>query len=217
MGAFRDISGQAYGYWTVLHKCDLRGPRGEIFWQCVCACGNRREVLGSNLLKGVSTSCGCTRDIGVRSKTHGHATNKGISPTYHSWAGMKARCTNPNNTHFQYYGAMGISVCERWMKFENFLSDMGEKPPGKSIDRVDPSGDYTPQNCRWADGKSQANNKNNSRLITALGQTLTLQQWAEKLGVTHGTIIFRIDKAGWPLEKALTTPSRGYGGRKPAS
>lgn len=215
MGCFRDLAGSTFDRWSVVGRSLLRGPRGEIMWLCRCACGVERDVLSANLTQGLSRSCGCLNKIGERSKTHGHTTGKKISPTYHSWAGMKARCSNPNNTHYKHYGLQGVSVCDRWNSFDNFFHDMGEKPKGTSIDRIDPSGNYEPNNCRWATPAEQANNKKNSRMITAFGQTMTLQQWANHAGVTHGALIFRIDKAGWPLEKALSTPSRGYGGRKP--
>lgn len=215
MGKFKDLTGATFERWVVIKRSPLRDSRGGIMWFCRCECGTDRDVLGANLTKGISRSCGCLNMVGVRSKTHGHTTNRNISPTYHSWAGMKARCSNEKNTRYRSYGAQGVRVCDRWNLFENFLADMGVKPEGTSIDRIDPKGNYEPGNCRWSDSEKQANNKNNSRFITAFGRTQTLQQWANELGVTHGTLIFRIDKAGWPIEKALTTPSRGYGGRKP--
>jgi len=106
-------------------------------------------------------SCGCAKIEGLitRSTKHGHATN-GISPTYYSWAGMKSRCYDPNHSHFKYYGQMGVKVCDRWLNsFASFLEDMGEKPPGRSLDRIDTYGDYSPANCRWATPKEQAANK----------------------------------------------------------
>jgi hypothetical protein len=96
-------------------------------------------------------------------------------------------------------------VCDRWRSFENFFADMGECPSGKhTIDRIDNQRGYNPANCRWATMKEQQNNRSNNRRIEFRGETLTLQQWAERLGVTHKTISLRIDKLGWPLEQALT-------------
>lgn len=213
----RNLVGKSFGKWTVIDSSSKRGSRNEVYWLCRCECGTVRDVNEKNMTQGLSKSCGCTNAIGALNKSHGHAANHTISKTYHSWAGMKARCSNPKNSHYHIYGGKGIKVCERWHRFENFLADMGEKPTGASLDRIDPEKDYSPENCRWADAAQQANNKTNNRYITAFGETLTLSQWAERIGVTHGSLVFRIDKAGWPLEKALSTPGRGYGGRKPAS
>ncbi len=90
---------------------------------------------------------------------HGHSTRKGNSPTYNSWNMMKKRCNNPKATGYEYYGGRGIHVCERWNKFENFLEDMGIRPEGTTLDRIDPDKDYSPENCRWADKQTQMNNQ----------------------------------------------------------
>ena len=91
--------------------------------------------------------------------THGHSANGSVSPTYASWMYMKKRCLNKNATGWKYYGARGVKICDRWLKFENFLADMGEKPEGTSIDRIDPRGDYEPENCRWATQAQQTRNR----------------------------------------------------------
>jgi len=125
-----------------------------------------------------------------------------ISPTYHTWTGMKDRCGNRKNKRFHRYGARGISVCDRWESFENFLADMGEKPPGMSLDRIDNNGNYCPENCRWATGKQQARNKSNNTLMTHAGKTQTMQEWSEELGITSSTISWRLQR-GWSDEQCL--------------
>ena len=168
MGKFKDLTGIKVGKWTVICRSDRKGARGEVFWSCRCDCGTMRDVISGNLIKGISRSCGCSNEIGLRSKTHGHTTDRKISQTYHTWAGMKARCNNPKNSHYVHYGAVGVKVCERWICFENFLADMGEKPEGMSLDRINPAGNYEPNNCRWANQVEQANNKQNNLFIAKL-------------------------------------------------
>lgn len=127
--------------------------------------------------------------------------------TYSSWENMLTRCNNPNNNRYQYYGNKGITVCERWLIFENFLTDMGERPEGTSLDRIDNNKGYYKENCRWATEITQANNKSTNRFITYKGETYTLKQWGRILGVNSVTISSRL-KRGWTLEEAFQVPNR---------
>ena len=137
--------------------------------------------------------------------------NFNFTPTYSSWAMMLDRCRNTNNKRYHRYGGRGIKVCERWLAFDNFLADMGERPSTElTLDRIDNDGNYEPSNCRWANRKQQANNRSSNHLISAFGETLTLAQWCEKTGLSHPTIHNRL-KRGWPPEKALNRPSIGQG------
>lgn len=132
---------------------------GENYWLCRCDCGNVAIVRRSCLRRGATKSCGCLqRELIVdRSRTHGLVA----TPEYHSWNGMKARCTNPKGKDWNRYGGRGIRVCDRWLNsFENFLADMGRRPgPGYSIERKENDGNYEPGNCCWATAKDQAKNR----------------------------------------------------------
>lgn len=142
-------------------------------------------------------------------KSHGHTQAHGIvSPTYCSWQNMKTRCTNPSHAQFKDYGAKGITMCSRWEKFENFLADMGERPEGRTLDRIDNDKGYEPGNCRWATAKEQAREKR--RNLTHNGITLSVTDWAAKLGIKQATLNARLNRHGWSVEKALTTPARNY-------
>ncbi|MCY1042702.1 hypothetical protein OV208_15360 [Corallococcus sp. bb12-1] len=121
---------------------------------------------------------------------------------------MLTRCTNSNYPGFDKYGGRGITVCERWTSFENFLADMGERPTGMTLDRIDNNGSYAPGNCRWATLKQQSRNKRSSRNVTIDGVTLTVAGWCERLGVKRATVYDRL-KLGWSIERALTIPLRG--------
>ena len=137
--------------------------------------------------------------------------NMGLTDTktYKSWQGIIQRCTNSNNPSWKNYGGRGISVCERWKIFNNFLMDMGEKPSEKySIDRVDNNLGYFKENCRWTLQLVQVRNTRWNRVLTFYGKTKCLSEWAESLGIQRKTLAMRLDKLGWSLEKALTTPAR---------
>ncbi len=168
MSAPLDISGHRFGRLTALRRSGST-RRGRAIWLCLCECGRRRLVTLSNLRCGSTRSCGCLRQekcavIGsiVGPETvHGHARRGAESPEYRSWQAMKNRCTNKRLKAWKNYGGRGISVCARWANsFENFLSDMGPRPEGTSLDRFpDNDGNYEPGNCRWATRKQQQANK----------------------------------------------------------
>ena len=128
------------------------------------------------------------------------------SSEYKSWQGSKNRCLNINHRQYPDYGARGITVCDRWLNFKNFLADMGLKPsPKHSLDRIDNDGDYCPENCRWATPKEQANNKRNNQIIKIEGKTLNIIQWEEKQGFNSGIIYSRLID-GWSEFDAVMTP-----------
>lgn len=126
-------------------------------------------------------------------------------PDYKLWAAMRSRCENPNHASYHHYGGRGIKVCERWSIFDHFLADMGPRPEGMSLDRINNDGDYEPGNCRWASQKMQASNSRRNHRITVNGEILTVTQAAEKYGVTVSAIQWRIAH-GWSEQEAATTP-----------
>lgn len=139
------------------------------------------------------------------------------SAIHRTWLSMKRRCDNPNAENYYLYGGRGIKYDPRWVKFENFLQDMGEKPRNDlSLERIDNSKDYSKENCRWATRLEQASNKRNNRHIEFRGESKTLAQWARYLGISTKTLFARLNVYGWGVERAFTTkPIRGrnqYGG-----
>jgi hypothetical protein len=124
------------------------------------------------------------------------------TPANVTWVGMRARCNNPTTRHYDRYGGRGIKVCDRWQTFKNFLADMGERPPGKSLDRIDNDGDYEPGNCRWATRIEQRRNRGDVKKVTLNGITLPMIDWAERLGITWSTVLARLRRGATP-ERAL--------------
>lgn len=128
----------------------------------------------------------------LRNSKHGHANRKSLSSVYHSWVAMWTRCTNKNRKDYIHYGGRGITICERWIDFELFLQDMGERPKGTSLDRVDSNGNYELSNCRWSTQKEQMNNTRTNVFITYEDKTQTQTQWAKEKNIPLSTIRWRL-------------------------
>ena len=137
---------------------------------------------------------------------HGHCRYGAETATYNSWHSMLKRCNRPEHWNYARYGGRGITVCDRWKTFENFLADMGERPSGKTLDRQDNALGYSPGNCRWSTHKEQHRNKRSNRLVSWNGKTLTIAEWTETLGLSRGLLRQRLNR-GWSVGDALATPS----------
>lgn len=154
--------GAKFGRWTVIDPDAGRSKSGNRLVLCKCDCGNEGLVVAAKLKNGWSSSCGCFSADNQRDLHLKHGYSK--TPTYNTWLKIRDRCLNPNCPKYPDYGGRGITVCERWQSFDNFLADMGEKPhPNVSIDRINNDGNYEPGNCRWATAKEQANNRRVAR------------------------------------------------------
>lgn len=159
--------------------------------------------------RGKFCSKPCANESLKKAKTHGHVPNRRQSPTYITWVNMVRRCTKPGHDKFHRYGAIGITVCEKWLVFEGFLEDMGERPDGCTIDRVDGSLGYFKENCRWANIKEQQRNLKSNVFINYNGLTKCVSEWAEIHGIDKTLLAWRMRK-GWTPEQALTTkPKKG--------
>lgn len=129
--------------------------------------------------------------------------------THNSWVQMRARCNSKTHHAYARYGGRGITVCDRWDDFRNFFEDMGERPTGKTLDRINNDGNYEPANCRWATRKKQSNNSSSVHPVSYNGKIQSITLWAEELGISRSLIASRL-RRGWPIEKALTQSSRDY-------
>jgi hypothetical protein len=179
-------------------------------WWCKCDCGTEKKIKAKHLVAGATKSCGCfARDFTIkRSIIHGHTVDSKISPTYQSWRSMIARCKYEHTNDYKNYGGRGITVCDQWIVFENFLNDMGDRPKNYCLDRIDFNGNYEPSNCRWVSTKESARNKSTNHLVEFNGDVHLLVTWSEKTGIPEDTLWHRLFSAKWPVEKALTTPLR---------
>lgn len=208
----KDITGQRFGSLVAVrftHKI-LSSGRKMSAWVLRCDCGTEVTAMTTNLMAGKHRSCGCEQ-IERSLKSRG-VTGVSKRPEYRIYRQMIDRCYLSTAPNFKWYGGRGISVCDRWRfgtkdqtGFECFFADMGERPDGLTLDREDFDGGYCPENCRWVDWQTQANNKASNYSITVKGETRTLSEWAKICGAFPSTIKDRI-KRGWPVDVAVTTP-----------
>ena len=182
--------GDKYNKLTAI-KFSHRDKNKKQHWLFKCDCGIEKVICVGSVKNGQTKSCGCIF-------YHGMYGTK----TYSSWFSMKSRCLNPNATGYKNYGGRGIVICKRWLKFENFYQDMGNRPEDKTLDRKNNNGNYNKSNCRWSSRIEQENNKTSNHLLTYQGKTKTIADWARELDIRYLTLWFRI-RNGWSIEKAF--------------
>jgi len=196
-----NLTGLRFGRLLVEKRSSSKLGR-DVAWDCLCDCGGSVSIRGSTLRNGRSQSCGC-----ICKTTNGAASKR--TSTYMSWSSMMSRCKNTNSHAYPSYGGRGITVCQRWASFNYFLEDMGERPPGTTLDRKDNDQGYTKENCRWEDQKTQSRNTRSNRLVSYGGVAKPISWWSEAMGWPHHVIASRL-RAGWSDLKSLTTPRERF-------
>lgn len=217
MSKLIDRTGQRYGRLVVIERAPdqvFSSGRKVVRWKCKCDCGNIVEVATTSLGSGLTQSCGCwNNEQRKKSETkkiiHGDCNkDKEYHNLYERWITIKKRCYQKSKDNYKNYGGRGITVCDKWLHNYTAFKEWAlanNYSPELTIDRIDNNKNYSPDNCRWVDNKTQQNNKRSNTFITYNGKTKTLQQWADETGINNSTISSRL-KNGWSVESALTTP-----------
>jgi hypothetical protein len=200
MGRFIDLSDQRFGRLRVISRAG-KNKHNQLLWNCECDCGQKCVCLGFVMRRGETQSCGCLhREItSTINASHGMAG----TPIYAIYRSMMQRCYDKNSQAYNRYGGRGINVCDQWQQFEGFYDAMGDKPKDMSLDRIDNNGDYSPENVKWANAKTQANNRKSNVVLEHNGKKQTMQQWSDELGLKVGTVWARLNR-GWNISQALT-------------
>lgn len=195
--------GKKYGPWVVIEKIDRVKLSGKWtgLYRCRCSsCGTEEGILAKRFYYPPICVNNCNKK--TRESKHGMSRTN----LYGLWSTLKARCLSVNDSSYKRYGAKGVTVCDKWLSFEGFFEDMGNRPtPIHTIDRIDNKKGYSKENCRWATYKEQANNRSTNRKIEAFGQIKNLGEWAEECGLSKECLKHRLD-SGWPIEKAIAEP-----------
>lgn len=182
------LNGQRFGRLVVIDR--LYEEKGKSRFVCECDCGTRTNVVGVDLKSGNTTSCGCVkRSAGLTSNlTHGGSAGL-MSGAYRSWRSMKQRCANPNSIGWSAYGAKGVVVCERWLRYENFYVDMGDRPENHSLERIDVTKGYSPQNCKWVPLGDQPKNKRNTVRYRCGNEVIIQSDLARRLSLHPSSLL----------------------------
>ncbi len=204
-----DLTGKKFGRLTVLGRTKNSKKR-YVEWKCRCECGAITVVQGGNLKNGATKSCGCLANILSKKRKLIHGMS--YTPEYIIWNNMKNRCLNPKDKNYKNYGGRGIKIYPEWIEsFQTFLDYVGLRPtPKHMIERIDNNKGYFPGNVTWALRKEQNNNKRNNHPITIGKITLNICQWGRKMGIDPTIISVRINRLGWPPEKAVLQPIKHY-------
>jgi hypothetical protein len=200
--------GTKFKYLTIVGTSTRRDVYGYDveFYKCQCLCGRVQEKSKSSLRTNPNTQCRVCASIAAAQKRC--AEKAAQPPEYHVWRNMMERCNNTQHQAYSNYGGRGITVCKRWHSFDKFYSDMGERPPERSLERINNDRGYSPANCKWATSTEQQRNRRSARYLTANGKTQLMVDWARELGVSSTVIWLRLEKYGWSVQDACTTPSR---------
>lgn len=201
-----DLTNLKFGKLTVIRE--IGKYRNRPLWLCVCDCGRETKYIASVLRKGKIIQCK-TCSLAAQTK-HGCSGTTRHKPSreYQSWNSARGRCFNPRDASYHRYGGRGITMCDRWSDFTLFLADMGKCPSGYEIDRIDVNGDYMPENCRWVDSKTQANNRSVCKYYTHNGITLTATEWSEKWGKSCGYLATAL-KSGYSFDEVANRIETG--------
>lgn len=205
-----ELLGKTFGRLNVIADLGTDPVRGAK-WLCKCKCGNEIVTYSGPLISGHTQSCGCKmREISAE-KLRKYSTTHGKSKTrlYRIWSNMKDRCYRKESTCYARYGGRGIQICNEWREnFESFYNwaVANGYQDNLTIDRITVNGNYCPDNYRWANHKTQCNNRRSNRTFTILGETHTLMEWCEKYEAPYGRVKQRLFKLGWDIEHALTQP-----------
>lgn len=200
-----DLTGQVFGKLVAIKRVERLGPS---WWECVCTCGKVKEIRLNSLKAGHTKSCGCLQKESVTK--HGCSSYGNYHAEYWIWKAMTRRTKTAKESASCYknYRGRGITVCERWSSFENFIADMGARPSeAHSLDRKENSEGYSPKNCRWATQQEQCRNRRSNRLLEYKGETKCLTEWAEIMKIPIDTLSKRLG-SGWEVGIALETPVR---------
>lgn len=204
-----DLTGRRFGRLTVLSFDEYESKSHSTRWNCLCDCGKQKSVLASCLKSGNTMSCGCYSSEQKSKRSWKHGTGN-ESRLYRIWSGMKSRCYSPADRNFKRYGARGITICDEWRNsFETFRdwALAHGYADDLSIDRIDNSGPYSPQNCRWTTRKVQNNNRRTNVYITYKGETHTATEWSEITGIKALTLAQR-KRFGWSDEECIEIPPK---------